>query len=545
MSSVRVLFALGLSGLLIADTAWAEAPVITALVPNGGQRGQRVEVTVQGKLGTPPLSFWSDRPELQAEFPEKPDKTFTLIIPDSTPPGVALIRVVNAEGASVLRPFEIGTLPEVNEQEPNDDLDKSQQLDSSKLLVNGVLEKSGDVDSFAVSLEQGQTLVAAVSSHRVFGTPLDAVLQIVSPEGFVLEQNDDDRGNDPLIVFPVPQSGTYYVRVFGFPVAPNSTVRFSGGADWIYRLTLTTGPYVDHLQPLSLPAGAETSARVFGWNLADNLNQISLHQKTGVSEVLVSDSANVVEVEGVPYPSLSEPSPDAPPITAFPVSLSGQIASAGEIDSIRLAGKKGEAISCRVDARSLGSQLDPVLRLVDAEGTQLAEADDASRGDFDPTLDYTPKADGELVLQIRDRFEHGGMRYYYRVTISPPRKEFTLSVAADSFKLDGDKPLEIPVTIGRDRGFDEPIEIKLEGLPEGTVSATAVSEAKGDSSKKVTLKIERGPVESFAGPVTILGTLTGDSKLPGTAKIAVAGTARLSNQLWLTIPAKPTEPEKE
>ncbi|HSG71037.1 MAG TPA: hypothetical protein VLA12_11515, partial [Planctomycetaceae bacterium] len=215
-----------------------------------------------------------------------------------------------------------------------------------------------------------------------------------------------------------------------------------------------------------------------------------------------------------------------------------------EIDSIRLAGKKGEAISCRVDARSLGSQLDPVLRLVDAEGTQLAEADDASRGDFDPTLDYTPKADGELVLQIRDRYEHGGMRYYYRVTISPPRKEFSLSIAADSFKLDGDKPLEIPVTIGRDRGFDEPIEIKLEGLPEGTISATAVSEAKGDSSKKVTLKIERGSVESFAGPVTILGTSSGDSKLTGTAKIAVAGTARLSNQLWLTIPAKPTEPEK-
>ncbi|HSG72943.1 MAG TPA: PPC domain-containing protein, partial [Planctomycetaceae bacterium] len=317
MSSVRVLFALGLSGLLIADTAWAEAPVITALVPNGGQRGQRVEVTVQGKLGTPPLSFWSDRPELQAEFPEKPDKTFTLIIPDSTPPGVAMVRVVNAEGASVLRPFEIGTLPEVNEQEPNDDLDKSQQLESSKLLVNGVLEKSGDVDSFAVSLEQGQTLVAAISSHRVFGTPLDAVLQIVSPEGFVLEQNDDDRGNDPLIVFPVPQSGTYYVRAFGFPVAPNSTVRFSGGADWIYRLTLTTGPYVDHLQPLSLEAGAGTSATVFGWNLADNLNQISLHQKPGVSEVLVSDSANVVEVEGVPHPSLVEPSPDAPPVACF------------------------------------------------------------------------------------------------------------------------------------------------------------------------------------------------------------------------------------
>ena len=44
----------------------AEAPAITALSPAGGQRGETVEVTVQGKLGTPPLSFWSNRPELTA-----------------------------------------------------------------------------------------------------------------------------------------------------------------------------------------------------------------------------------------------------------------------------------------------------------------------------------------------------------------------------------------------------------------------------------------------------------------------------------------------
>jgi Bacterial pre-peptidase C-terminal domain len=545
MSFVRVLLSLGLSCLCWVNSIRAEAPSVSAVVPAGGQRGQRVEVTVQGKLGSPPLSFWSDRPDLQAEFPEKLDKSFTVIIPESTPPGLALIRVYNAEGTSALRPFEIGTLSEVTEQEPNDSLDKSQTLDSSQKLINGVLNKSGDVDSYAVTLEQGQTLVAAISSNRVFGTPLDAVLQIVSPQGFVLEQNDDDRGNDPLIAFPVPEAGTYYVRTFGFPVAPDSSVRFSGGADWIYRLTLTTGPYVDHLQPLSIPAGSETSARVFGWNLSDTTNQISLHQEPGVSEILVPGSANVVEVAAVAYPTIAEPFQDAPPVTSIPVCFCGQIENPGEIDTIRIAGKKGVAISCRVEAYDLGSQLDPVLRLVNAEGKQLDEVDDASRGDFDPTLKYTPKSDGELVLQIRDRFEHGGMRYYYRVTISPPQKDFTLAVAADAFKQDGDKPLEIPVTIDRDRGFDDELEIHLEGLPEGVVSTAVVSEKKGDSAKKVNLKIERGTIESFAGPIQIVGTSTGDSKIIARAQIAVAGTSRLSNRLWLTIPAKPAEPKKD
>jgi hypothetical protein len=544
MTRPGLLLALGCGGLLLAGSVQAEPPSVTALFPAGGQRGQRVEVTIQGKLGIPPLSFWSDRGGLAAEFPEKPDKTFTIVIPESAPPGMALVRVYNAEGTSALRPFEIGTLPEINEQEPNDTLSQSQSLESSQVVVNGILNKSGDVDSYAVPLEQGQTLIAAISANRTLGSPLDGVLQIVSPQGFVLEQNDDDRGNDPLIVFEVPETATYHVRTFGFPAAPNSSVRFSGGADWIYRLTLTTGPYVDHLQPLAVAADTDTTARVVGWNLTDELRQVLIQHSTGTAEVRVGEAANVVDVEAVSHPTRGEQQPDDPPVDSLPVTFSGQIAAAGEIDEIRIAGRKGAAIACRIEARDLGSHLDPVLQLLDADGNQLAEADDASRTQFDVTLNHTPKEDGLLVLRIRDRFEHGGMRYFYRVTIEPPRKEFTLSVAADAFRLDGDKPLEIPVTVNRDRGFEEEIEVRLEGLPEGLETAAVVSEGKGDSSKKVTLKIERGSAQSFAGPVTIAGTSSGDSKLTASAKIAVAGTSRLSNQLWLTIPAKPAAPEK-
>ena len=56
-------------------------------------------------MGTPPLTFWSDRPELQAEFPEKPEKTFTLTIPESSSPGIALIRIARAEALLSGRDF--------------------------------------------------------------------------------------------------------------------------------------------------------------------------------------------------------------------------------------------------------------------------------------------------------------------------------------------------------------------------------------------------------------------------------------------------------
>jgi hypothetical protein len=530
--------------LLSASLATAEPPSITALVPAGGQRGQQVEVTIQGKLGTPPLSIWSNRPELQAEFPEKPDKSFTLTIPESTPPGLAFLRVYNAEGASALRPFVIGTLPEVAEDETNNSLSQAQTLESPQVVVNGALRKNGDVDTYAISLEKGQTLVAAITANRDLGSPMDGVLQIVSAKGFVLDQNDDDRGNDPLIAFEVPETGTYYIRTFGFPATPNSSIRFSGGEDWIYRLTLTTGPYADHIQPLAVKANSETAARAIGWNLPVRPRSIPLQPETGEFRFQAEESANPVDLMSVDHPVMTEPFDETTSVTTLPVTLSGQIAETGEVDSIQLEGKKGATLSITAEARAIGSQLDPVLRLVDSDGNRLEEEDDSSREERDAVLSFTPKADGPIVLQIFDRFEHGGERYFYRVTVEPPQKSYRLSVAADAFKLDADKPLELPVTVDRDRGFNEEIQVTVQGLPEGMTAEPVVSEAKGDSSKKVTLKLEHGNIESFSGPIQISGTAQGETEFSTTATIAVAGTANRSDQLWLTVPAKP-EPKEE
>ena len=68
--------------------------------------------------------------------------------------------------ASPPRAFIIGTLPEVTEKKPNDELQQSQPLKSSSAVINGVLAKSGDVDSFAVSLKKGQTLTGNPFADR-------------------------------------------------------------------------------------------------------------------------------------------------------------------------------------------------------------------------------------------------------------------------------------------------------------------------------------------------------------------------------------------
>ena len=108
------------------------------------------------------------------------------------------------------------------------------------------------MDGFAVNLSRGQTLVASVEAARHLGSPMDAVLQVVSTDGFVLAQNDDDVGRDPRIVFEAPAAGTYIVRLFAFPATPDSSIRFAGGSAFVYRLTLTTGGFLDYAFPLAV-----------------------------------------------------------------------------------------------------------------------------------------------------------------------------------------------------------------------------------------------------------------------------------------------------
>ena len=71
------------------------------------------------------------------------------------------------------------------------------------------------------------------------------------PEGFVLAQNDDARHIDPMVdFFSTEREATYTVRIFAFPLTPNSTIGFAGAANFVYRLTSDDpGPYLDHALP--------------------------------------------------------------------------------------------------------------------------------------------------------------------------------------------------------------------------------------------------------------------------------------------------------
>lgn len=528
--------------LMLAATLVAAPPNVTALFPAGCQVGQSVEVSAQGSVGDKPQA-WGSREGVKIEFAEAGNK-FKVIVAENAAPGLCWIRVFNAEGASSLRPFVIGTLPEIAEKEPNNSAKEAQKLESSQVVVNGVLDKGGEVDTFAVSLKAGQTLVASLMAKGTLGSPMDAVLQVLGPRGFVMEHNDDDHGFDPQIAFTAPADGEYGVRVFAFSDVANSSVAFAGGANYIYRLTLTTGAFVDHAQPMSV--GREAGAgeppvlrklRLYGWNLPPEFADFPVEAAGDSFVVRHALLGNTLTLPVEAHPSvaeLKEPTPE-PQEIALPSSMTGVIGKPGEVDLYRMKLAAKQAIVIRTDARTAGSPLDPLLRILKADGSQLLEVDDGSKGDFDPDANFTAPAEGEYRIAITDRFGLGGPRFFYRITALPSLPDFELRVASDVFVLNADKPLEIPVTIDRQRGFAAEIEVVAVELPEKVTAEAVVSEKTGDKSKSVKLVLKAEAGASYSGPLRIRGRVKSESPIEKPALTTMASLGVTTGDLWLTV----------
>ena len=122
-----------------------------------------MHVTAAGEFSSWPVQVWADRPGLTATCERTKASSRSTVAADAVP-GTYWLRLHDAEGASALRPFVVGTLPEVAEAETND-LPAKPQAVEPRVVVNGKLAKTGDVDGYRVELKQGQTLVASVQGQ--------------------------------------------------------------------------------------------------------------------------------------------------------------------------------------------------------------------------------------------------------------------------------------------------------------------------------------------------------------------------------------------
>ena len=524
--------------LLLIAPAKAKPPTLNVVFPPGAVRGQSLEVKVSGNLDHWPAKMWVEGRGVLFQA-EKEKGKFKVFVAGDCDPGPRWIRLFDEEGATDLRPFVIGILPEIQEVEPNDELQTAQRLNTTSTTINGRLARAGDVDTFRIDLTRGQKLVADIDAVRHLGSPMDAVLQIVSPQGSVLAQNDDDSGHDPRIIFDAPSSGPYLVRLFGFPATPDSSIRFAGGNNFVYRLTLTVNGFVDYAFPLAISSTDHRPVQAIGWNInakSDSLFVVG-HAPNGTFLVSHPSLAATSEVREVPFETLVESEPNdlaKPQKIPSQVALSGRIDSPGDRDVFRLSLRKGDVRSFRIEAHTLGRPLDPTLRVLDASGKFLVDADDGNDGSWDLERTFTAPDDGDYRLVVRDLNGRGGPRFAYLLSVVELKPDFALSLTSDRFDLTPGKPTKVTIVVERKNNNTDPIEIVPENLPTGVTAKPSFSKSGEASARSVTLELtaEKGAV---SGPFRVIGMAAKDRRISHLSTHAVSGIKTNAEWLWVTL----------
>jgi hypothetical protein len=321
---------------------------------------------------------------------------------------------------------------------------------------------------------------------------------------------------------------------------------FRGREDFVYRLTLGELPFVTGIFPLGGPAGEKTSVTLTGWNLkAHDL----IVDNTGAAPGVISldgDFFNSVPfaVDELPecLADKSNHSVATAQAVSLPVVINGRVGKPGEREVFKFQGRAGEKIVAEVVARRLDSPLDSFLRLLDADGKQLAFNDDfEDKGTglntfhADSYLTNTLPADGTYFLQLTDTQDQGGPEFTYRLRVSEPRPDFALRLVPSSLNLRTGMSGPVTVYALRRDGFTNAINLVLKDAPDGfSLSGARIGE--NQDKAQFTLKAPSQPTEA---PVTL--AIEGRATIGGqTVRHAAVPSENMMQAFfyWQLVPSK-------
>ncbi len=531
--------------------AQAAAPAPEFIFPAGGKQGATISVTVGGKLDGWPVGVWTDHAGLAFKAATN-SGAFSVTIGADVPPGPHLVRFYNGDGAAEPRTFVVGKRDEILEAEPNDDFRKAQRLDKSAVVINGRLEKAGDVDSFALTAEPGKWIVAAVDSYAL-GSSVDPVVQILDERGVRVAFNHDTHNLDALVAWRVERAGTYIVQVLGFAHPPAADVAAKGSAAYVYRLMVTTGPFARSAFPMGVKRGTKSALELVGWNLGKAAQTVDASRAPAAEQLLfipaeptgdtlwldVADAADLAEQEP------NDTTAKAQPVT-FPATLNGRISQPGDVDRFAFPAKKNERFNFQVRAVGLRSPMAARIRVEDTNGVSLTQQEG---GDLnDPRLGWSAPADGMFVLAVSDMYGKGGAEWLYRIETAPAPPHFTATIPTHAFFVENGKTNEVKVTVARNEGFKEKLVLAVKGLPDGvTARIPAVPDKNGE------VKVELvAAADARAASVPLELLLSAPEVRPpmsSAATFSLRGTEPRGDRLvndghvaWLTVANKPAPP---
>lgn len=549
-------------------------PVLNNVFPAGGQAGTSVEVVVAGSGLTNVSELRCSHPAITCETDD--GKLFRLTVPATVPNGHYDLCAVTANGLSSVRSFIVGHLTEQSETDANDTLDVASPI-AIDSVMNGRIEKAGDVDHFSFEAKRGQRVVIECHAERI-DSKLRAVLEVFDASGRRLAVNRGFFGIDPLISFDVPVDGVYRVRVFDLV--------YSGSADHVYRLSVDSGPRVAFAVPAFVQQGISNRVKLYGWNLG---NGSSSSDDAGFETIDVditppdsTASASPfrltppqIETTGFAYhyPGSHAPirigvsdvpvtrapatnhSPSAALSVSIPAEINGQLITNGELDWFRFDARRGEVLWVEAFGERLGSPVDLDVTILDPTGErELARFTDQTQNiggmrfpsfHADPSGRWLVPADGQYLILVRSLI--GGSeddpRRVYRLSVRREEPAFDLAVVP---RRDDPTGLNIPrggraivdVLAFRRRGLTGAIRVSARDLPVGVECPDVWI---GPGVNRVPLVVTAGErATDFTGRLKLEGyaaSATTNHALGGTIvrKGEPAGWSRLTDQIGMSI----------
>ena len=521
---------LTLLALALAVSAQTSYPMITHTHPVAVQRGRTTAIEVSGQqnfAGVYQALFQGEglsatiSPTGKAVAGKAPlvrSSKLQITVANDARPGVREFRLASTIGLSSIGQLVVSEHPVIEEKGDNNTREKAQSV-SLPCTVAGRIELAEDVDHFRFTARAGQTITFEVQCARIqdkihdLQKHADPILTLYDSTGRELAANDDTYFADPLLSYTFQQAGDYIVQV--------RDSKYDGDPRWVYALLITDQPYASHVYPLGVQAGQRV--RVSPVGSAGRIQptvELTAPTTPGVHEVILDTGAGLTNPVPILVSSLrqvQEQEPNDQHAMAnrieLPCGINGRIDAPGDADHYVFAAKKGVALRFEVKARRFGtllqSGLDSVLEVFNSKGTLLLSNDDTVGKDA--ALLFTPPADGDYMLRIRDLNSKGGPAWVYHIEAEPARPDFQLTCDGDKAMIGRGGRVAWYVQLTRTGGFTGPVTIEAEGLPAG-VTASALTIQPGQT---------QGVLVLSAAPDAALAVAP--VRLRGTAQVEIAG----------------------
>ncbi len=481
-------FSLTVAMCLAATHSTASEPVIESVAPPVGQRGTDFEIAVEGEgfEGCQGLVFYSPSIRCKSIEVVSDYEIVAKIHADAACPlGSQPFRVLSRFGFSDMRTLRVTPFPVLLES-AGPGPTKIEQLSGQTCV--GVLE-SGDIDKYHIELKKGERLSVEIEAVRLGYGLLDTVLSVHGPNGKSLLRTDDDPlfQQDPVGSIVAPEDGQYTVIVH--------ETNYQGGLTSYYALHVGTFPRPGVVFPAGGAYGRTVELAILDPAGFRNTQIVRLPPKSNAAGFQLLPTANASNPAPTPLPfrlgqltSVLETEPNDAPDQATlaassPVALDGILQAPGDVDYFQIAipFSPDESPSYRLEAFAdrVGSPIDCMLRLFDADGQLVSSNDDW--GSHDSRIEFVPRRDSVYFLEVTDKLGGGSPNGVYRIEVNRTEPKLTTFLPRPNRVSQDSQTISVPrgnrmlkrVAVKREYVEGE-VQLQFVGLPAG-VHASPIS----------------------------------------------------------------------